>query len=106
MKPVSHYSPPPAENLLQLKNSLGYSSNQMASAAGLAQGAHWRKYQGGERPRVLSLHSHFFLAAQLTLDDAQLERIYQAMRDHGADVELLDLEALRAERAAQRATVE
>lgn len=106
MKAVSHYSPPAAADLLQLKKTLGYSSTQMASAAGLSQGAHWRKYQGGEQPRSLSLHSHFYLAAQLLLDDAQLEQIYQLMREQGAEVELLNLDALRGLSAAMRSTVE
>jgi hypothetical protein len=30
---------------------------------------------------------HFYLAALLTLDDDQLNRIYDCMREHGATIE-------------------
>ena len=92
MKRIEHYSPPSAESLARLKKELGYTSQQMADLAGLAQGGQWRKYTGGSEPRTLGQHMHFYMAALLTLSDDELDRVYAKMRDHGADLEAGDAE--------------
>jgi len=56
-------------------------------SAGLAGGAQWRKYTGGAEPRTMGQHMHFYFAALLPLDDAQLNRIFGCTREHGATVE-------------------
>jgi hypothetical protein len=87
MTPIEHYQPPSAAELAQLKVRLKLTSQQMADLVGLAGGAQWRKYTGGAEPRTMGQHMHFYLAALLTLDDAQLNRIFGCMREHGATVE-------------------
>lgn len=87
MTRIEHYQPPSAAALAQLKARLKLTSQQMADLAGLAGGAQWRKYTGGAEPRTLGQHMHFYLAAVLTLDDDQLQRVYACMRDHGAHLD-------------------
>ncbi|MCY1463664.1 hypothetical protein D9M71_815920 [compost metagenome] len=53
----------------------------MADLTGLAQGAQWRKYTGGAEPHALGLHMHFYMAALLTLSDAELARVAATMRE-------------------------
>lgn len=93
MKRIEHYTPPSAAALARLKETLGFTSPQMADLAGLAQGAQWRKYTGGAEPRALSQHMHFYMAALLTLSDAELARVFATMRGHGAAVEVGPLPA-------------
>jgi hypothetical protein len=87
MKRIENYSPPSAESLAQLKKDLDYTSQQMADLSGLAQGGQWRKYTGGSDPRTLGQHMHFYMAALLTLNDDELDRIADTMRAQGAVVE-------------------
>ncbi len=91
MKRIEHYQPPTAEDLAHLKTTLGCTSNQMAALVGLAQGSQWRKYTGGQAPRSLGLHAHFYLAALTTLSTTELERVLATMREQGAEVELGEL---------------
>jgi hypothetical protein len=93
MKRIQHYTPPSADALAHLKTELGFTSPQMADLTGLAQGAQWRKYTGGVKPRELGLHMHFYMAALLTLSDAELARVVATMRAQGAGVEVGPLPA-------------
>lgn len=93
MKRIEHYRPPTADDLARLKSDLAFTSAQMADLTGLAQGGQWRKYTGGVQPREMGLQMHFYLAALLTLDDAELARVVDTMRAQGADVTLGPLPA-------------
>ena len=88
MKCIKHYEPPSARDLARLKVKLSVTSQQMADLAGLAQGARWRKYTGGDAPRELSMQMHFYMAALLTLGDDEVGRITDLMRSQGAQVDL------------------
>ncbi|MNC10160.1 hypothetical protein PS726_04694 [Pseudomonas fluorescens] len=78
---IAHYAPPTTEALARLKDALHFTSKQMADLTGLAQGAQWRKYTGGAEPHALGLHMHFYMAALLTLSDAELARVAATMRE-------------------------
>jgi hypothetical protein len=93
MKRIQHYRPPAANDLARLKTEPGFTSPQMADLAELAQGAQWRKYTGGAEPRELGRHMHFYMAALLTLSDAELARVLTIMREQGATVEVGPLPA-------------
>lgn len=95
MKCINHYTPPTPAELARLKDDLGYTSNQMAQLAGLAQGGQWRKYTGTLTPRPIGQHMHFYLAALLTLSPDQIEAIFSCMRKHGAELEVGTIEASR-----------
>ncbi|EBK6266594.1 XRE family transcriptional regulator, partial [Salmonella enterica] len=69
MRLIKDYTPPTPEDLNQLKETLGYTGAQMANLAGVASNSQWRKYTGGESPRAMSPHILFFMAAQLTLSE-------------------------------------
>lgn len=86
MKRIDQYRPPTPADLLALKDELKASSAGMARLAGLAQGSQWRKYTGSAEPRALGMQMHFYMAAILTLDDADIERIATTMQEHGAQV--------------------
>jgi len=86
MKIIEQYIPPSADALARLKAALGYTSQQMADLVGLAQGGQWRKYTGGAEPRTLGVHMHFYLAALLSLTEAELARVLDTMREQGAVV--------------------
>lgn len=103
MKRIEQYTPPPANALARLKNELSFTSPQMADLAGLAQGAQWRKYTGGQDPRPLGMQMHFYMAALLTLSEEDLERIAETMRDQGAILELGPLPAGKPSIEAQSA---
>lgn len=93
MKRIKSYVPPSAEDLSRLKSDLGFTSPQMADLSGLAQGGQWRKYTGGSEPRSMGMQMHFYMAALLTLDDAELSRIVSKMAEQGATIELGPLPA-------------
>lgn len=93
MKRIAHYSPPSAADLARLKSDLNFTSPQMADLTGLAHGAHWRKYTGGNTPRELGMQMHFYLAALLTLSEDELARVAETMREQGAEIELGPLPA-------------
>lgn len=52
----------------------------------LAGGQQWRKYTGGESPRVMGEDRLFYAAARLALTDEELRRVYDKMREIGADL--------------------
>ncbi|EUM08676.1 hypothetical protein L466_02976 [Enterobacter sp. BIDMC 30] len=58
----------------------------MADLAGLAGSNHWRKYTGGETPRIMGMHMLFFMAAQLALNDKELKKVLEKMREIGASI--------------------
>ncbi|EKH1093472.1 helix-turn-helix transcriptional regulator [Salmonella enterica] len=84
MRLINHYSPPAAENLQALKDSLGYSGAQMAELAGVSGNSQWRKYTGKTSQRDMSLHILFYIAAQLALTEDELLRVIKKMQDIGA----------------------
>ncbi|WP_206217532.1 hypothetical protein [Pseudomonas viridiflava] len=84
---IDRYVSPAPEALARLKDDLGVTSHTMAELTGLAQGQQWRKYTGGLAPRALGMHMHFYMAALLTLSDAELEKVMVTMRQQGAEVE-------------------
>jgi hypothetical protein len=93
MKRIKHYDPPSSGDLARLKDDLGFTSPQMADLTGLAQGAQWRKYTGGVQPREMGMHMHFYMAALLTLEESELARVVERMREQGAEVDLGPLPA-------------
>lgn len=87
MKFIKYYQAPNAYDLVSLKTQLGYTGVQMADLAGVAGDSQWRKYTRRENHRAISLHILFFIAAQLTLNDDELNRIVKKMADIGAKIE-------------------
>lgn len=83
---IDNYIPPGPEDLAKLKESLGFTGTQMADLAGLAGSNHWRKYTGGESPRVMGAHMLFFIASQLALSEGEIARVLKKMRDIGAEL--------------------
>jgi transcriptional regulator with XRE-family HTH domain len=84
MRLINDYTPPSTDDLARLKEQLGYTGNQMADLAGVAGNSQWRKYTGGAEPRAMSPHILFFIAAQLTLSDEELQKVLEKMREIGA----------------------
>jgi hypothetical protein len=84
MRLIDDYTPPTPDDLNKLKESLNYTGNQMADLAGVASNSQWRKYTGGENPRAMSPHILFFIAAQTILNEKELKRITDKMKDIGA----------------------
>lgn len=82
------YSPPTPEELRKLKETLGYTGEQMASLFGLAGNNQWRKYTGGEQPRDMSAQMLFFGLARLELDENAIARVLDRMRKVGATIDL------------------
>ncbi|MCC8382335.1 MULTISPECIES: hypothetical protein [Photorhabdus] len=60
MRLIGNYSPPTTEDLIKLKEELGFTGEQMADLAGVSGNNQWRKYTGGKIPRVISLHILFY----------------------------------------------
>lgn len=87
MRLIEDYTPPSPENLEALKVSLGYTGNQMADLAGVSSNSQWRKYTGGESPRTMSPHILFFIAAQLSLSDKELDSVLKKMQEIGATIQ-------------------
>lgn len=87
MRLINEYIPPAPEDLERLKSELGYTGTQMADLAGVASNSQWRKYTGGAEPRAMSPHILFFMAAQLSLSDKELNRVVKKMQDIGAKIE-------------------
>lgn len=81
------YTPPTTEDLARLKAELGYTGEQMAKLASVAEGAQWRKYTGGAAPRSVSLHMLFFIAARLALGPDELRRVADKMVDIGGQLD-------------------
>lgn len=86
MRLIKDYTPPTPEDLNQLKDKLGYTGAQMADLAGVASNSQWRKYTGGESPRAMSPHILFFMAAQLTLSEDDINKIIDKMIEIGAEL--------------------
>ncbi|MDR0163027.1 XRE family transcriptional regulator [Enterobacter ludwigii] len=86
MSLIDNYTPPTTEDLALLKEELGLTGLQMANLAGLAGSNHWRKYTGGETPRIMGMHMLFFVAAQLALNDKELKKVLEKMREIGASI--------------------
>lgn len=86
MRLIKEYSPPTTDDLIRLKDELGYTGNQMADIAGVASNSQWRKYTGGESPREMSPHILFFLAAQLSLTEDELNKVLKKMQEIGAAI--------------------
>ncbi|TDB48990.1 helix-turn-helix domain-containing protein [Photorhabdus luminescens] len=86
MRLIGNYSPPTTEDLIKLKEELGFTGEQMADLAGVSGNNQWRKYTGGKMPRVVSPHILFYIATQLTLSEDDLNRILAKMREIGANV--------------------
>lgn len=84
MRLINDYTPPSTDDLERLKSDLGFTGNQMADLAGVASNSQWRKYTGGAEPRVMSPHILFFMAAQLALDDSEIDRVLEKMKEIGA----------------------
>jgi len=82
------YIPPSPADLRRLKNELELTSEQMAELFGLAGGQQWRKYTGGIAPREMGPQMLFLAAARLVLDEQELGRVLDRMREVGADVQL------------------
>ena len=80
-----HYKHPPAKDLADLKAKLGYTGKQMADLCWLAGDQHWRKYTNPRDPRPMSAQMLFTMMAQLELDEAALDRIFERMRQAGAE---------------------
>jgi len=81
-----NYLPPRPEQLHALKLKLGYTGREMASIACVSP-QHWRRYTGGSDPKLIPYANLFHLAAQLTLEPAQIARVHDAMREIGAYVD-------------------
>lgn len=81
------YQPPSPENLRTLKHDLKMTSDQMAELFALAGGQQWRKYTGGDSPRVMGEERLFYAAAHLVLTADELALVKAKMRDMGASIE-------------------
>lgn len=82
------FMPPAPEDLERLKESLDYSSTQMAELFGLSAGRQWRKYTSNTDRRDMGLHMLFFAMARLELDEEAIARVLDRMRQTGAQVDL------------------
>lgn len=84
MRLFNHYEEPPVEDLLSLKEQLGYNGTQMADLALVANNSQWRKYTNRNSPRPISPHILFLIAAQLSLDENEINKVLDKMRELGA----------------------
>jgi len=85
MTAITNYIPPTASDLAKLKTELGYTGAQMAELAGVSSNSQWRKYTCGESPRPISSHILFFTAAQLALNESEMDKILKKMKMIGAN---------------------
>lgn len=85
------YTPPTTDDLQRLKDSLGYTGAQMADLAGVSGSNQWRKYTGGAEPRQVNMHMMFFIAARLTLPEAQFGEVLAKMAEMGALVGMMEV---------------
>ncbi|MCE9990876.1 XRE family transcriptional regulator [Enterobacter asburiae] len=84
MMVITDYSPPTAFDLAKLKHALGYTGTQMAQLAGVSSNSQWRKYTCGDSPRPISSHILFFTAAQLALNESEMNKVISKMKEIGA----------------------
>ncbi|MES9987059.1 MAG: helix-turn-helix transcriptional regulator [Candidatus Thiodiazotropha endolucinida] len=82
------YTPPTTDDLQVIRKDLGLTQSEMAEFIHVAGGQQWRKYTGGKNPRHMSFHMLFFLAAKLTMDRDELDRVYKKMVELGATIEI------------------
>lgn len=75
------------DDLARLQKQLGYTGAQMAKLMGVSSDKQYRKYTGGKKPRVVSMHMLFFAMAQRVLKQKDIEAVYDAMRETGAVVD-------------------
>jgi len=85
-KLIDNYISPSSDDLARLKEKLGFTGNQMAELALISSNSQWRKYTGGISPRHMSPHMLFYIAAQLSLNDDELQKVISKMRDVGAEI--------------------
>ncbi|HGJ5881452.1 MAG TPA: XRE family transcriptional regulator [Arsenophonus nasoniae] len=90
MRIIKKYTPPTPEDLKKLKNKMSFTGNQMAELCGLSGANQWRKYTGGEKPRTMNQHILFFVAAQLALNEDELNKILTKMQNLGASLSIDD----------------
>nr|WP_051954142.1 helix-turn-helix transcriptional regulator [Xenophilus azovorans] len=90
------YTSPTTDDLRRLKDALGFTGEQMAELASVADNSQWRKYTGGATPRRISPHMLFFIAARLELSADDLLRIGQRMQAIGADLDPSKLQFARS----------
>ncbi|KLV82827.1 helix-turn-helix domain-containing protein [Citrobacter sp. MGH109] len=83
---IKDYIPPTPNDLIRLKEQLGYTGTQMADLGGVSSNSQWRKYTSGGSPRSMSPHILFFIAAQLALSKDDLTRVLDKMREIGGEV--------------------
>lgn len=88
MRLINDYTPPTPDELEKLKEELGYTGNQMADLAGVASNSQWRKYTGGESPRAMSPHILFFMAAQLALNEDEINKVLFKMHAIGSEFQV------------------
>ncbi|MEN4243901.1 XRE family transcriptional regulator [Serratia marcescens] len=86
MKFIKDYQAPNAHDLVTLKNQLGYTGAQMADLAGVAGDSQWRKYTRRENPRTINPHILFFMAAQLVLNNTEIQKVIEKMDAIGAKI--------------------
>ncbi len=86
MRLINEYNAPHVDDLLKLKDDLGYTGTDMAELAGVVGNSQWRKYTGRENPRAISPHILFYMAAQLALNPDELNRVIEKMRELGAEL--------------------
>lgn len=82
---ITDYISPTASDLAKLKTTLGFTGAQMAELAGVSSNSQWRKYTCGEVPRPISSHILFFTAAQLVLNESEMDKILKKMKEIGAN---------------------
>lgn len=81
------YTPPSIEALARMKARLGFTGTQMATLFGVSDDKQFRKYTGGKKPRKVSLQMLFFAMAHQVLKQKEIEAVYEAMREAGAEVD-------------------
>lgn len=72
------------DDLVRLQKGLGYTGAQMAKFLGVSSDKQYRKYTGGKKPRVVSMHMLFWAMAHRVLKQKDIETVYDAMREAGA----------------------
>lgn len=83
---INEYEAPTPDDLQALKNQLGLTGAQMADLAGVFSSAQWRKYTNNINQRKMSPQMLFYLAAQLTLQPEDVDRIIKKMIEIGARI--------------------
>lgn len=82
------YQPPTVQQLKQLKEELGFTGAQMAQLLGLSSSRRWRDLVNESNPQGITPASLFLGAARLTLNEADIQRVLEKMRQIGATIDL------------------